>query len=81
MAQPNAEGHCVNDALTITGAASTFTPICGENTGHHVFLDFNGDQDIVISIETNANMVFSRYWNIRAIQLACDCPGRGKCKK
>lgn len=77
LAQPDGNGICVNDAMTITGSASIIPPICGENTGQHMIMDFNDDTNINIIIETSSAMTFSRYWNIKATQIACDCPTRG----
>lgn len=68
---------CVNDALFITGAASQIGRICGENSGQHLYLDFNGGNDIVLTIVTTATVTFARQWNIRISQIGCDNPSRG----
>lgn len=76
LAQPNADGRCTTDVLTITGSAGRFTPICGENSGHHVYLGFNGDQDIKITIVTTGSSV-GRSWKLKVAQIECDSPSRG----
>ncbi|GLV43813.1 uncharacterized protein CBL_11607 [Carabus blaptoides fortunei] len=76
LAQPDGNGTCINDAMTITGGASIIPPICGENTGQHMYMDFNDDTNINIVMETSSSATFSRYWNIKATQIACECPTR-----
>lgn len=77
LAQPNATGYCTTDALVITGGGGIVPVICGDNTGQHVYVDFNGDNDIVITISTSSSS-FGRLWNFKVTQIACACPTRGK---
>lgn len=78
LAQPNGEGVCVNDALTIEGGASPLPIICGENSGQHVYVSYNGLTPITISITLGDEPVFDRKWTIRIAQIACSCPTLGK---
>lgn len=43
-----------------------------------MYMDFNGDTNINLVIETSAGISFSRNWNIKATQIECDSPSRGK---
>ncbi|KAK9881468.1 hypothetical protein WA026_016352 [Henosepilachna vigintioctopunctata] len=75
LAQPDANGLCATDGLTITGGASTVPTICGDNAGQHIYVDFNGNSTIQLNIFTGiaAN---SRVWNFKVSQIGCDCPTR-----
>ncbi|KAK0080535.1 hypothetical protein PV325_013798 [Microctonus aethiopoides] len=74
LSQPNASGVCDNDFLLIAGAARTYPRICGENAGQHVYVEFNGANPIIISIDTNVDYSFARKWNLRIQQIGCDSP-------
>ncbi|KAI4470793.1 intraflagellar transport protein 122 family protein-related [Holotrichia oblita] len=74
LAQPDANGTCVYDALNIVGGAATIPTICGENSGQHIYLYFYENEDITISITTSSSLDFQRYWNIQVAQLGCACP-------
>lgn len=78
LAQPNANGTCNTDAMYVIGGASQVPVICGENSGQHIYVDFNGDSDIQIIIDTNSGVSFARSWNLKISQIGCDCPTRGK---
>lgn len=77
LAQPDANGTCVTDALYVIGGASAVPVICGENSGQHIYVDFNGDTPIQIVIATGALATLGRSWNIKVAQIGCDCPWRG----
>ncbi|KAJ3636082.1 hypothetical protein MTP99_008921 [Tenebrio molitor] len=76
LAQPNPQGVCDTDALTITGGAGPVPVICGENTGQHVYVDFNGNSTIQINVMTSSTDSIGRNWNFLITQIACDCPTR-----
>jgi hypothetical protein len=78
LAQPNPQGVCDTDALTITGGAGPVPVICGENTGQHVYVDFNGNSTIQINVMTSSTDSIGRNWNFLITQIACDCPTRGR---
>lgn len=42
-----------------------------------VYMDFNGDTPIMISIDTNPEYATDRRWNIRIQQLPCDATYKG----
>ncbi|CAK1588200.1 unnamed protein product [Parnassius mnemosyne] len=75
LAQPNGDGVCATDSITITGGNTVVPPICGDNTGQTLFVDFNGNTAITITVTATMATTFARRWNIRLIQLGCDCPG------
>ncbi|XP_014369924.2 uncharacterized protein LOC106719946 [Papilio machaon] len=75
LAQPNGDGVCLTDAVTITGGNTIVPTICGDNTGQTLFVDFNQDAAITITITATLATTFSRRWNMRLTQLGCDCPG------
>ncbi|XP_043461349.1 uncharacterized protein LOC122497969 [Leptopilina heterotoma] len=73
LAQPNANGTCDKDVVLISGGSSKVPRLCGENTNQHVYVDFNADNPITISIHTNADFSFDdRRWNFKIQQIACD---------
>lgn len=78
LAQPNADGVCIYDALTITGGGSQVPIICGENSGQHVYVDFNGNDTINIVIATSSSVSLGRSWILKVTQIGCACPTRGK---
>lgn len=64
--------------MIVVGGASIVPVICGENTGQHIYVDFNGNSTITISISTSGSATVSRAWNIRISQINCNCPYKGK---
>jgi hypothetical protein len=74
LAQPDGNGNCVTDSLVVSGSASNVPIICGENSGQHIYVNFNGDSDIILMISTGVLASYARSWNIKITQLACDCP-------
>ncbi|KAF7263973.1 hypothetical protein GWI33_000788 [Rhynchophorus ferrugineus] len=75
LAQPNINGTCTTDALVVTGGASIVPVICGENSGQHLYVDFNGNTTITVTIFVRSASA-SRSWNIRISQINCNCPWR-----
>lgn len=63
--------------MFFTGAASTVGRVCGQNTGQHIYLDFNDGNDIDITIFTSAAVALGRQWNLKIAQIGCDSPSRG----
>ena len=35
LSQPNEDGQCISDFLTVTGGIATAPTICGSNSGQH----------------------------------------------
>ncbi|XP_072389880.1 uncharacterized protein [Diabrotica undecimpunctata] len=75
LAQPDATGNCATDAFFVTGGAGLVPIICGDNTGQHIYVDFNGNNSIVLTVTTAASNV-GRTWNFLVTQIACGCPTR-----
>ncbi|KAH8257033.1 hypothetical protein KR038_001735 [Drosophila bunnanda] len=71
LAPPSGDGFCNTDALTITGGASQVPSICGENSGQHVYVDFNGVSPITISVATSSGYTFNRNWQFQIRMLGC----------
>ncbi|CAG9838079.1 unnamed protein product [Diabrotica balteata] len=78
VTQPDATGNCATDAFFVTGGAGLVPVICGDNTGQHIYVDFNGNNSIVLTVTTAASNV-GRTWNFLVTQIACGCPTRGFC--
>ena len=72
LAPPNSSGICDLDLLLVSSSGSRIPRICGENANQHVYVDFNNDTPIMISIDTNTGYPTDRRWNIRIQQLPCD---------
>lgn len=77
LAGPDANGTCTSDVMVVVGGASIVPVICGENTGQHMYVDFNGNTSITVSISTSGSTSVSRAWNIKIAQINCNCPFRG----
>ncbi|XP_013189218.1 uncharacterized protein LOC106133907 [Amyelois transitella] len=75
LAQPDGDGNCVTDSITVTGGNTIVPTLCGDLTGQTIFVDFNGNTAITITITATLATTFSRRWNLKLIQLGCDCPG------
>lgn len=78
LAPPNGDGICNTDVISIGGGASNVPNLCGENSGQHVVVDFDGTNSISISITATVAYTFGRHWHIRATQLNCNSENRGK---
>lgn len=72
LAPPSGDGVCNIDVLSISGGATNVPNLCGENSGQHVIVDFDGTNSITISITATASYASGRHWNIRVTQLNCD---------
>ncbi|XP_053624375.1 uncharacterized protein LOC128683128 [Plodia interpunctella] len=75
LAQPDGDGNCVTDSITVTGGNTVVPTLCGDLTGQTIFVDFNGNTAITITVSATLATTFSRRWNLKLIQLGCDCPG------
>ncbi|XP_031632739.1 uncharacterized protein LOC116346692 [Contarinia nasturtii] len=72
LAGPSGDGICNTDVIQITGGSSSVPNICGENSGSHVVVDFDGTNPIQITIAATSSFTFGRHWFIRATQINCD---------
>lgn len=64
--------------MTVTGGGSQVPIICGENTGQHIYVDFENDNEIIINIATGSAVSIGRTWNLKISQIGCACPTKGK---
>lgn len=78
LAPPSGDGSCNIDTITISGGATNVPTLCGENSGQHVILDFDGTNPISITVTATSSYTFGRHWFIRATQLNCDSANRGQ---
>lgn len=63
---------CNQDYFTVSGGNSQVPRICGENTGQHVYVDFNGDNPITVMMLTTPSFTFNRRWHLKMSQINCD---------
>lgn len=75
---PTGDGICSTDAITVSGGSSNVPVLCGENSGQHVVVEFDGTSPILITIAATSSFTFGRHWFIRATQFNCDSANRGK---
>lgn len=78
LAQPDGDGNCATDSITVTGGNTIVPTLCGDLSDQTIFVDFNGNTAITITVSVSLATTFNRRWNIKLIQLGCDCPGIGK---
>lgn len=71
LAPPDGNGYCVIDNLQITGGSSKVPQLCGENSGQHVYVNFDGVTPITISVAMSSSYSFNRQWQFQISQLAC----------
>lgn len=77
LAQPTGDGACTNDYFTVTGGSSPVPRICGENSGHHVYVDFSGNNPLTITVATSGSFTYNRRWHFHLQQIGCDSPSKG----
>jgi CUB domain len=78
LAQPTGDGNCVVDYFTVENGNTIFPKICGENRGHHVYVNYNQNFPATIVIATTAGKTFNRRWQLRVSQIRCLSPFRGE---
>lgn len=72
LAPPNGDGSCNTDYMAISGGSSRVPRLCGQNTGQHVYVNFNGNAAITIALESTASFAFNRHWHFKLTQIPCD---------
>lgn len=77
LAQPTGDGVCSTDYLAVTGGGSAVPRICGENGGSHVYVDFNGNAPITVTMASSGTTTFNRRWHMLMTQIDCDSASRG----
>lgn len=78
LAQPSGDGVCNVDFVSITGGSSRVPRICGDNSGQHVYVNFNGDAPISVTVYTSSTINFARRWYFKMSQINCDSEFRGR---
>ncbi|CAO1389576.1 unnamed protein product [Diamesa hyperborea] len=76
LAQPSGDGVCNTDYLAVTGGGSAVPRICGENAGSHVYVDFNGNAPITVTMASSGTTTFNRRWHMLMTQIECDSASR-----
>ncbi|XP_075532255.1 uncharacterized protein LOC142564933 [Dermacentor variabilis] len=70
-------GNCDGEKLIVTGqnANNVVPPLCGLNTGQHLYIDVDMSPGPVnLYVETNGTR--NSRWNIKISQIKCDSPSR-----
>lgn len=73
LSQPDGNGNCVVDSLTITGGSSVQL-ICGDNNGQHIYVLFSGTTNIILTVAMTGATSFNRVWNLQLSQISCSSP-------
>ncbi|XP_065073926.1 uncharacterized protein LOC135697968 [Ochlerotatus camptorhynchus] len=71
LSQPDGNGICVVDSLTVTGTSSPVQIICGDNNGQHIYVSFSGTTNIILTIATTGATSFNRVWNLQLSLISC----------
>lgn len=74
LAPPNGDGVCNVDSFSVTGGSSRVPVICGENSGQHVYVDFNEEAPILINVDTTGSYAFNRQFQFQVSQISCKLP-------
>lgn len=71
------DGDCIMDRFVASGqnANSVIPPICGRNTGQHMYMDIDGAQG-PFTLRVLTSGPGYRRWNIRITQIECANPSR-----
>lgn len=80
LAPPDGNGICNRDVITVTGGSSYVPPLCGINSGQHIYVNFDGSSPITINIVASSSFSFGRKWHIATTQFECDSAQLGGCR-
>lgn len=72
LAQPTGDGVCFYDYFQITGGSSSVPKICGKNFGQHVYVNFNGNSPLTVTVATSSASSVNRRWNLQLQMIGCD---------
>ncbi|XP_064097981.1 uncharacterized protein LOC135209218 isoform X1 [Macrobrachium nipponense] len=74
LSQPDWDGHCNDDFLTVTGEASnpSIPIICGHNDGQHMYVEVAADGGVLELVVDSALPSSGRSWRIQVTQIGCD---------
>ncbi|XP_047501788.1 uncharacterized protein LOC125047557 [Penaeus chinensis] len=79
LEQPDVDGNCNVDFLTVTGGTSTVPRVCGSNTGQHMYVDVDPNGGALkVTVDRSAASTVNRSWNIKVTQIACNSQYRGE---
>lgn len=70
--QPNGDGTCFYDNFRVTGGRTNTPPICGKNLGQHVYVNFNGDTPLTVTVATSSGLTYNRRWSLHLQMIGCD---------
>ncbi|KAK4320531.1 hypothetical protein Pmani_007689 [Petrolisthes manimaculis] len=73
LSQPDYDGVCQDDFLTITGGVSPAPMLCGLNTGQHIYYDLDPNGGVVkVTVDRAISASLTRSWTIKVSQITCD---------
>lgn len=78
LAPPDGDGFCNTDIISITGGSSNVPILCGENSGQHVVVNFDGTNPITITVTASSTYTFGRNFFISTTQFNCASANLGK---
>ncbi|XP_033610129.1 uncharacterized protein LOC111871410 [Cryptotermes secundus] len=79
LAQPDVRGQCVDDYLEVIDGITAVPKICGENAGHHVYVDFHPkNTQIKLNIVTSKSASGIPKWNMKISQIECNSPDKDR---
>ncbi|XP_076333432.1 uncharacterized protein LOC143237756 [Tachypleus tridentatus] len=66
---------CLDDVFTVTvdRGGNKIPPLCGENSGQHIYVDVTLSQQVALNIQISPDS-FSRKWAIQVLQIPCGSP-------
>jgi hypothetical protein len=70
LAPPNEVGECRYDVFLAEGVP----PICGANSGQHVYINLGDSAETTITIKTSSSFAFARRWNLQVTQIDSKSP-------
>ncbi|KAL7639304.1 UNVERIFIED_CONTAM: hypothetical protein RMT77_009793 [Armadillidium vulgare] len=72
LSQPDSDGNCVTDFLTVTGGTYESPTICGSNTGQHMYVDVDPQGGAVrLTVDRTAASMSDRMWKVQVTQIEC----------
>ncbi|KAK3876938.1 hypothetical protein Pcinc_018312 [Petrolisthes cinctipes] len=73
LSQPDFDGVCQDDFLTITGGVSPAPMLCGLNTGQHMYYDLDPKGGAVkVTVDRSIAASLALTWTIKVSQISCD---------
>ncbi|KAG7155783.1 hypothetical protein Hamer_G022111 [Homarus americanus] len=73
LSQPDINGNCNDDFLTVTPTTSTVPRICGDNDDQHMYMDVDpAGGPIRLTVDLSSASTIPRSWDIKIRQIPCD---------